>query len=72
MPDGKFHFKGTGRVVSKTHSVRDGKDHYSHEVEIHSMEPHEGSAKDTEPKGMEEGSSIEEEFDKIQAKKSKK
>lgn len=69
LPDGKFHFKGTGKVVSKTHSTRDGQDNYSHEIEVHSIEPH-GSAEE-EPES-ESDAGLEAELTKIESKKSKK
>lgn len=42
LPKDKFHFHGTGKVISSTKRVdRDGKEHHSHEIEVHSIAPHD-------------------------------
>jgi len=51
LPEGKFHFHAVGRVVSKTKTTRNGKDEYSHEVEVHSITPKSGK-KDKDEGGL--------------------
>lgn len=66
LPEGEFTFTGTGKVVSYTESVRDGKETCSCEIEIHNIKP---STKKTK-KSKDAGERLDESLDKIAKKKS--